>query len=219
MLNIAIDGPSGAGKSTIAKMLAKKLDILYLDTGAMYRAVAYRANMLGIDVNDVEKIKAFIENIEMDIQYTEDKTQHIIIDGIDVTNYIREHHISKMASDVSKIPEVRIKLVNEQRRIASFTDLVLDGRDITSYVLPDAKYKFFLTASDSVRAMRRYKELMLKNIDITYDEVLKDIIDRDYNDSHRAFAPLTKTEDSTLIDTTDMTIDEVADKIMSLIKK
>lgn len=218
MINIAIDGPSGAGKSTIAKLIAKKLNIIYLDTGAMYRTVAWKALSLGVEPNDQDKVKLFLDDLEITINYV-DGVQYIYADGVDVTLAIREHNMSKAASDISKIPEVRLKLVEMQRDIASKNNVVLDGRDITSYVLPNAKYKFFLTAKAEERAKRRYIELSEKGQAISYEKILADIRDRDYNDSTRAFAPLTKTDDSVEIDSTDMTIEQVANTILSYIEE
>lgn len=213
MLNIAIDGPSGAGKSTIGKMLAKRLTIVYLDTGAMYRAVALYVHSKGIDVNDAQKVIPLLDEIKLEfVGDGEDK--HICLNGKDVSAEIREHHVSKLASDVSKIPQVRMFLVEQQRAIAKQCDTVLDGRDITSYVLPDSKYKFFLTASPEERARRRYEELIQKGADVSYEQVLKDVNDRDYNDTHRDFAPLTRTEDSVYIDSTDMSTEQVIEVIL-----
>lgn len=217
MLNIAIDGPSGAGKSTIAKEIAKRLNIIYLDTGAMYRAIGLKAVRLGIDTNDADGVKAFLDNTEITIKY-EDGVQIIYLDGEDVSSAIREHAISKAASNVSKIPEVRLKLVAMQREIANKNNVVLDGRDITSYVLKDANYKFYLTASAEERAKRRYKELVAKGQDVEYENILADINDRDYNDTHRDFAPLTRTADSVYVDSTNLTIEQAIDKILSYIK-
>lgn len=217
MINIAIDGPSGAGKSTISKILAKKLNITYLDTGAMYRTVALYVLRKGCSVNDPAQVEPLLKEIK--ISYSGDALdKHILLNGEDVSTQIREHHISKAASDVSKIPAVRLFLVEMQRKIASENDVILDGRDITSYVLPNAKYKFFLTATSEERASRRCKELEQKGQKFEYEQILKDIIDRDENDSKRAFAPLVKTEDSIEIDSTKMTIDEVVDFIYSHIK-
>lgn len=213
MLNIAIDGPSGAGKSTISKLLAKKLGIIYLDTGAMYRAVALYVNRKGIDVNDKEKVIPLLSEIEIEFRGEGDEKK-IYLNGEDVSSAIREHHVSKMASDVSKIKEVRLFLVEQQRAIARKNDIVLDGRDITSFVLPDSKYKFFLTATPEERAKRRYEELRAKGSDISYETVLADVNDRDYNDTHRDFAPLVQTEDAVLIDSTNMTTDEVIEVIL-----
>ena len=217
-MNIAIDGPSGAGKSTIAKELAKRLNITYLDTGAMYRTVALKSLLLGVDVTDEERVKAFLPSVNLDIKYI-DGTQHVYLDGKDVSKEIREHRMSKAASDISRIPAVRLHLVEMQRALAAKYDCVLDGRDITSYVLPNADYKFFITASPEVRAKRRYEELAAKGEIVDFSVLLNDIKQRDYNDSHRDFAPLTRTEDSVYIDTSDLTISEVLDLVASYIKE
>lgn len=213
MLNIAIDGPSGAGKSTISKMLAKKLGIIYLDTGAMYRAVALYVHRRGVDVNDAKKVVPLLDEIEIEFRGDGDEKK-IFLNGEDVSSAIREHAVSKLASDVSKIKEVRLFLVEQQRAIANKSDIVLDGRDITSFVLPDSKYKFFLTASAEERARRRYEELKAKGSDISYETILADVNDRDYNDTHRDFAPLVQTDDAVLIDSTNMTTDEVIEVIL-----
>lgn len=213
MLNIAIDGPSGAGKSTISKMLAKKLGLLYLDTGAMYRAVALYADRKGVDVNDREKVIPLLADIDIDF-LGDGEEKRIYLNGEDVSEAIREHRVSKMASDVSKIKEVRLFLVEQQREIAKKSDIVLDGRDITSFVLPDSKYKFFLTAAPEERARRRYEELKAKGADVSYEKILEDVNDRDYNDTHRDFAPLVQTDDSVLIDSTNLTTDEVIEVIL-----
>lgn len=213
MLNIAIDGPSGAGKSTISKMLAKKLGIIYLDTGAMYRAVALYVSRKGVDVNDRDKVVPLLSQIEIEFRGDGDE-KRIYLKGEDVSAAIREHAVSKMASDVSKIKEVRLFLVEQQRAIAKKNDVVLDGRDITSFVLPDSKYKFFLTATPEERARRRYEELKAKGSDISYETVLADVNDRDYNDTHRDFAPLVQTEDAVLIDSTYLSTDEVIEVIL-----
>lgn len=217
MLNIAIDGPSGAGKSTIAKEIAKRLNIIYLDTGAMYRAIGLKAVRLGIDTNDQAGVLTFLDSTDIKIEYN-NGVQVIYLDGEDVSDAIREHHISKAASNVSKIPAVRLKLVAMQRDIAAKNNVILDGRDITSYVLKDANYKFYLTATPEERAKRRYNELIQKGQLVEYDNILADINDRDYNDTHRDFAPLTRTEDSVYIDSTNLTIEQAIDKILSYIK-
>lgn len=218
MINIAIDGPAGAGKSTIAKELAKRLNITYLDTGAMYRAVALKGLNLGVDVNDEAQVAAFLPSVDLDIRY-KDGVQHVYLDGEDVSTAIREHRISRAASDVSRIPAVRLKLVEMQRDLASKYDSVLDGRDITSYVLPNANYKFFITASPEVRARRRLLELEEKGEKVDFSVLLEDIKQRDYNDSHRPFAPLMRTEDSVFIDTSDLSIDQVIETVLSYIKE
>ena len=217
MLNIAIDGPSGAGKSTIAKEIAKRLNIIYLDTGAMYRAIGLKAVRLGIDTEDVQGVTGILDSTQIEIKY-EDGVQIIYLDGEDVSTAIREHHISKAASNVSKIPAVRLKLVAMQREIAAKNNVVLDGRDITSYVLKDANNKFYLTATPEERAKRRYKELIEKGQNVDYETILADINDRDYNDTHRDFAPLTRTEDSVFIDSTELTVEQAIEKIVSYIK-
>lgn len=209
MINVAIDGPSGAGKSTISKMVAEKLGITYLDTGAMYRAVALYAYRKGIDVNDQERVVPLLDDVDISFEL-KDGQKIILLNGEDVSQAIREHYVSKLASNVSKIPQVRKFLVAMQRKIAETTDVVLDGRDITSYVLPNAKFKFYLTATAEERATRRYKELTAKGQEVDFDRILNDIIDRDYNDMNRDFAPLVQTQDSVYIDSTHLSIDEVA---------
>lgn len=215
--NIALDGPSGAGKSTVAKALAKRLDIIYLDTGAMYRSLAYVAVKQGIDVNDEAAVKPMLDNLDMKIIIGD--SQQIIVNGENVTPFIREHYVSKAASDISALPAVRIKLVELQREIAKNDCVVLDGREIGTYVLPDAKYKFFITATPEVRAKRRFEELKSKGDAPSYEKVLEDIKVRDYNDSHRAFAPLKQADDAVLVDTTNMSIDEVIDFVLNKMEK
>ena len=215
-MKIAIDGPAGAGKSTIAKLLAKKLGILYLDTGAMYRAVGLKAIENGIDVTDETAVKKMLDSTTVDVK-SEEGVQHVYLDGKDVTGKIREHRVSKAASDISAVPCVRYKMVDLQREIAARCDTVLDGRDIGTFVLPNAEYKIFLTASVAERARRRYEELKAKGEECTLESVASDIEKRDYNDSHRALAPLRKADDAVEIDTTDLSIEEVADKITALI--
>ena len=213
---IAIDGPAGAGKSTIAKLLAKKLGILYLDTGAMYRAVGLKAVENGVDISDEDAVKKMLDPTTVDVKIC-DSVQRVYLDGQDVTGRIREHRVSKAASDISAVPCVRYKMVELQREIASRCDTVLDGRDIGTFVLPNAEYKIFLTASVAERARRRYEELKAKGEDCTLESITADIEKRDYNDSHRALAPLRKADDAVEIDTTDLTIEEVADKLTALI--
>jgi len=216
MLTIAIDGPSGAGKSTLAKTVAKKLGIVYLDTGAMYRGVGYYMIKKGADPGREEEVLPLLDGIKMDILY-EDGVQKVMICGEDVTPFIREHNISMAASTVSKIPAVRLKMVELQRAIAANTPCVLDGRDIGSYVLPHANYKFFLTADPAERAKRRHEELLAKGVTISYQEILSDMIARDYQDSNRAFAPLRATEDAILIDTTGLQPEQTAALVLSRI--
>ncbi len=213
---IAIDGPSGAGKSTIAKLLAKKLNILYLDTGAMYRAVGLKALRSGVDIKDEKAVDAMLKTTEIDVKVV-DGTQKVYLDGEDVSVAIREHRVSKAASDISAVPCVRYAMVDLQRIIASKRDTVLDGRDIGTFVLPNAEHKIYLTASVEERALRRYNELRAKGEDCTLEKIAEDIATRDYNDSHRALAPLKKADDAVEIDSTYMTIEEVAQKIISVI--
>ena len=213
MLNIAIDGPSSAGKSTIAKLLAKKLNICYLDTGAMYRAMGWKAVTNGIDPTDEKKVEKMLLTTTLEVRYI-DGVQSVILDGKDVSVVIREHRISKAASDISKIGKVREFLVKKQQEIASSMAIVLDGRDITTKVLPNSKNKFYLSASSEIRAKRRYDELIANGQDVKFEDILKDIIDRDYNDSHRANSPLTRTAASIYIDSSNMNVDEVLDFII-----
>lgn len=218
-INIAIDGPAGAGKSTIAKRIADVLGILYIDTGAMYRAIALRAINYSFDTKDKDKVLSILQDIDIDIIH-ENKEQHVILDGKDVNMEIRTPEISIGASNVAVIPEVRLKLVQIQRKIAIENDVVMDGRDIGSFVLPNANLKIFLSASVDERSNRRLKELKEKSInDISFDDVKNDIITRDKNDSSRNFAPLVKAVDAIELDTTEMTVDEVVKKIISLIGK
>jgi CMP/dCMP kinase len=214
-INIAIDGPAGAGKSTIAKYISKTLGIVYLDTGAMYRAVALKAIKCGINTKDADRLAELVKDIDIKIFYSGDE-QHILLDGEDVSSEIRTPEVSIGSSNVAVIPAVRIKLVDLQRKIALFDDVVMDGRDIGTFVLPEARYKFFLTASIDERAKRRYNEQLAKGIkEIALEDVKKDIEYRDKNDSTRDFAPLSKAHDAIEIDTTNMTIIEVAEKILS----
>jgi cytidylate kinase len=217
-INIAIDGPAGSGKSTAAKNISRALGIIYLDTGAMYRAVALKAVRSGIDTKDEESLAALVKNIDIRVEY-EENNQKILLDGEDVTGLIRTPEISIGASNVSTFPAVRIKMVELQRKIAGEHDVVMDGRDIGTFVLPNAKYKFYLTASIEERAKRRYRELKSSGASgITIEDVKNDIALRDRNDSSRAFAPLSKAQDAVEIDTTCLNPQEVAEKILSFVK-
>lgn len=217
IIRIALDGPSGSGKSTIAKRLSNQLNILYLDTGAMYRATALKAIALNIDTFDEVGVKTFIDDINLEIKYI-DGTQHTYLDGEDVSERIREPHVSMAASNISSLKCVRLKMVDMQREIASQMSCVLDGRDIGSFVLPNADFKFYITASSSVRADRRFKELKLKGHDVDYDKLKEEIEQRDYNDKTRDFSPLRKAEDAIEIDTSFMTVEQVINKVLSYIK-
>lgn len=217
-ITVAVDGPAGAGKSTIAKRIAKELGIIYLDTGAMYRTVALKAIQRGIDTRDDVNLPALVKDIDIKVQYM-DGEQRIFLDGKDVSRDIRTNEISMGASNVGVIPEVRIKLVELQRKIADVQSVVMDGRDIGTYVLPNAKIKIFLTASAKKRAERRYLEMQEKGeTTLRLEEVLEDIEKRDHNDSTREFAPLKKADDAVEIDSTNMSIEEVIDKVKNIMK-
>lgn len=218
MYNIAIDGPSGAGKSTISKRVAESLGITYLDTGAMYRAVAVYVSRQGVDVNDAKAVETLLPDIRISYRGSGENKQ-ILLNDEDVSTAIREHAVSKMASDVSKQQKVRDFLIAMQRKIASESDVILDGRDITSNVLPNAQFKFYLTASVEERARRRYAELQQKGSSLSYEQILTDIRDRDYNDMHRPIAPLVVTPDADVIDSTRMEIDQVVAYIVEKVRK
>ena len=215
---IAIDDPSGAGKSTIARMLAERLGIAYLDTGAMYRACALHMLDKNISLEDERRVAEELLNIDMGIIF-ESGAQKMFVSGKDVSERIREHHMSKAASDISKLPCVREKLVSLQRELAKKQSCVLDGRDICLHVLPDARYKFFLTASANERAKRRAAELAQKGKQVNFETVLADINDRDYNDMHRAASPLVQAPDAVLVDSTNMTLEQVLDYMLSFIEE
>ena len=204
---IAIDGPAGAGKSTIAKALAGELGLIYVDTGALYRTVGYHTTRLGIPSDDVAGVTNALSGLTVELKYV-DKAQRVFANGEDVSDLIRTPAISMAASAVSAIPAVREYLLATQRSIAAKNNVVMDGRDIGTVILPDAKVKIFLTASPEARARRRFAELQEKGDPATYEEVLADMIKRDYDDSHRAIAPLKQAEDAILVDTSEMTLDE-----------
>ncbi|MBP5159271.1 MAG: (d)CMP kinase [Lachnospiraceae bacterium] len=217
-VSIAIDGPAGAGKSTIAKAVAKKLGFVYVDTGAMYRAMALFFIQNGIGADEEEKIYSVLDKVEIGIEY-ENGVQQVYLNGENVNDRIRTEEVSHMASASSVYPKVRIKLVELQRAIAAGANVIMDGREIASYVLPNADLKIFLTASVDVRAKRRYDELRAKGEEVDLEDIKKDIAERDYRDSHRDFAPLVQVPDAILVDTSDMGIDEVIEKIIGLAKK
>lgn len=215
-INVALDGPSGAGKSTIAKKLAAALKYVYVDTGALYRSVAYYVVSQGIDPADSAKVIAALPDIKAELKYI-DGSQHVLVNGEDVSDKIRTPEISMAASKVSAVPEVRAFLFDLQRDIAANNDIIMDGRDIGTVVLPNAQVKIFLTASAEERANRRFKELQEKGDPSTYEEVLADINQRDYNDTHRETAPLKKADDAVEVDSTSMTLDEAVEHIKGII--
>lgn len=209
---IAVDGPSGAGKSTIAKAVAKKLDIEYIDTGAMYRAVGFKVASCGVSPDDVKAIEDLIEDTDIDLV-----EGRILLDGVDVSDSIRTPEMSMMASKCSAIPAIREKLVEIQREMGRRKSVIMDGRDIGTNVLKDAEYKIYLTASAEERAQRRFKELQEKGEDQSYEEVLQDIIQRDHNDMTRELNPLRKAEDAIEIDSTGMNVDQVVDAVLKVV--
>jgi cytidylate kinase len=207
MTKIAIDGPAGAGKSTISKKVASELGFVYIDTGAMYRAVGLKAVRCNIDTNDEKGVVSLLSELDIDIRH-EGVEQHIYLDGENVSGKIRTPEISMAASNVSRIPAVRLAMVDMQRALAGKRDVVMDGRDIASYVLPDAEIKIFLTASVDARAKRRYNELIEKGEKVELEDVKNEMILRDKNDSTREFAPLKIAEGAQVIDTSDLTLEE-----------
>ena len=214
-MNIAIDGPAGAGKSSIAKLVAKEMDFIYVDTGAMFRAMAYYFLSSGIDTQDEEAVSAGCPSIRTRIEYQEG-AQHIFLNDTDVSSEIRKEEVGKNASVVAKYPEVRTKLLELQRAMAADNNVIMDGRDIGTVVLPDAEAKIFLTASSRVRAERRYKELTEKGEDCDLDRIEADIIARDEQDMNREIAPLRAADDAVLVDTSYMTIPEVVAAIREI---
>lgn len=208
MIQIAIDGPAGAGKSTVAKEAAKRLGIHYLDTGAMYRAMAVAVLEQGIDICEHEKVQQALEKIEISVVYTQ-KGQRVLANGLDLTDKIRTPQATKGSSDIAVIPAVRLALVEIQRDVAKRYDIIMDGRDIGTYVLPKAKAKFFITASVQERAKRRYLELKAGGQERPIEQLEAEIAARDKTDSEREFAPLRQAEDAILVDTTHMSIEEV----------
>lgn len=215
--NIAIDGPAGAGKSTIAKLIAKKMGFIYVDTGAMYRAVALYFMEKGISANEQEKISANVHNADVTITY-ENGEQIVWLNGRNVNSVIRTEEVGKMTSAISVNKDVRKKLVELQQALAKKESVVMDGRDIGTCVLPDANVKVYLTASSHVRALRRYEELKAKGQESDLETIEKDIIDRDYQDMHREISPLKQAEDAVLLDSSNMTIEQVAEAIIDMCK-
>lgn len=217
-MQIAIDGPAGAGKSTVAKAVAKKLHINYMDTGAMYRAMAYAMLARGIDPNDAARVLPALDEVDIAVRY-ENGVQQVLIDGEDVMDRIRTEKIGRGASDISVIPDVRVRLAQIQRETAEHFDMVMDGREIGTYVLPNAPVKFFITASSKVRAERRRKDLLNQGIDMPLEELEQQIISRDYQDMNREFMPLKQAEDAIYLDTSEMPIDQVIDAVILRIQE
>lgn len=213
IFQIAIDGPSGAGKSTVAKIIASKLDIDYIDTGAMYRACGLKMVRLGIPMVEDETLKKMLDSTDIDIDHGK-----IMLDGEDVSGLIRTQEISKAASDCSAFKTVRVKMVELQQAMGGRKSVIMDGRDICKVVLPNAKYKYFITATPEERAKRRFLELQEKGNSSSYEQILKEVNERDYNDSHREVDPLECQPDAELLDTTNMSIDEVVNHIINKIK-
>ncbi len=218
MINVAIDGPAGAGKSTVARAAAAKLGYIYVDTGALYRAVGVYCLRNQITTNDAVAVSEVLDKITVELKFI-DGVQHVFLNGDDVSTEIRLPEASMAASNVSAIPSVRAFLFDLQRDIASKNNCIMDGRDIGTVVLPDAKVKIFLTADDEERAMRRFKELQEKGSTVTFKEVLDDLRIRDYNDSHREIAPLKPAEDSVIVNTTGYTLEESIAKIVATVEE
>ena len=218
MINVAIDGPAGAGKSTVARAAAQKLGYIYVDTGALYRAVGVYCLRKGIETTDAEKVGSILNEITVELKFIEG-VQHVFLNGDDVSTEIRLPEASMAASNVSAIPAVRAFLFDLQRDIATKNNCIMDGRDIGTVVLPNAQVKIFLTADDTERAMRRFKELQEKGSTVTYQEVLDDLRVRDYNDSHREIAPLKPAEDSVIVNTTNYTLEESINKIVEAVEE
>ena len=216
-ISIAIDGPAGAGKSTIARRLAAEMGYHYVDTGAIYRTVAYFFDLWGVSPKDIDGISRYIDELTVRIEYDAQGVQHMIMNGMDVTGDIRTPEISQKASLISAHAIVRDMLLDMQREIAQQYDVIMDGRDIGTVVLPDATVKIFLTASPEARATRRWKEYQAKGMPNTYEEVLADVKQRDYQDTHREIAPLKMSRDSIKVDTSDMTIEEVLEKLKDIV--
>ena len=218
-ISVAIDGPSGAGKSSVARAAARSFGFLYVDTGAIYRTVGLAVCRRGIDSHDGERIAALLPALHIELRYGDDDIQHMYLDGEDVTSAIRTPEISMYASDVSAFPAVRAYLMDTQRSLARTNDVIMDGRDIGTVVLPDARVKIFLTASPEVRAKRRYDELIAKGADVDFKKVLEELIERDYNDSHREIAPLKPAQDSVTVNTDDLSLEQSINLVVSVIKE
>ena len=217
--NIAIDGPAGAGKSSVAKAVGKQLGLLYVDTGALYRTVGLAALRKGVDPSSKAEVEALLKEISVEMDFSETSGQVVLLNGEDVTGLIRTPEVSMTASDISALPIVREYLLGLQRNIAKTKNVIMDGRDIGTVVLPDAQVKIFLTASPESRAERRYKELVEKGEKTTVKDVLRDVIKRDYNDTNRKAAPLRPAEDSVLVDTTNLDFDGSVEAVAKIIRE
>ncbi len=219
VINVAIDGPAGAGKSTISRKAAAELGFIYIDTGALYRTVGLNALRKGADINDAESVVATLtDDLKVELKFV-DGEQRMFLCGEDVSDKIRTPEVSSAASKTSAVPEVRKFLFDLQKQLARENNCIMDGRDIGTVVLPDADVKIFLTASPEARAERRYLELKEKGMDVKYEDVLSDMIKRDYDDSHRAIAPLKQADDAVLADTSGNTLEESIELILSIIKE
>ncbi|MCL1829995.1 MAG: (d)CMP kinase [Oscillospiraceae bacterium] len=218
MYQIAIDGPTGAGKSTVSKALAQQLGFIYVDTGALYRSIGYTALQAGVDVYESAEVEILLKDISIELKYIS-KQQHVLVNSQDLTNLIRTEDVSMAASAVSAHIPVRAFLLQLQRTLAERSNVIMDGRDIGTVVLPNADVKIFLTASDEVRALRRMTELQRKGIDAIYEEVLRDLRVRDSNDSNREAAPLKAADDAVVVDSTNMSFDEIVEYLIDLIKE
>lgn len=216
---IALDGPAGAGKSSIAKRAAKALDFIYVDTGALYRTIGLAATRKGVEPKPSLEVEKLLSEITVDLTFNDKGEQVVLLDGEDVSGLIRTPEASMMASKISAVPSVRAYLLDLQRNMAKSHNVIMDGRDIGTVVLPDANVKIFLTASPEARAQRRFKELCEKGMDVKYEDILNEVITRDYNDSHRETAPLKPAEGCVMVDTTELDFEQSVEKIISLIKE
>ena len=219
MISIAIDGPSGAGKSTISRAAAKLFGFIYVDTGAIYRTIGLAAKLRGIDVSDNDAVISMLPELRIELMYNESGEQCMLLDGADVSRDIRLPEVSMLASKVSAIPEVRVYLVDMQRKMAQLHNVVMDGRDIGTVILPNADLKIFLTAGAEDRARRRYEELLQKGVETTFESVLDDLIKRDEQDTRRAAAPLKAADDAVLLDTSGNTLEQSVSEVCRLISE
>lgn len=218
-ISVAIDGPSGAGKSTLARQAAGVLGFLYVDTGAIYRTVALACLRNHVDPAEAEQVAALLPKLKIDLDYGADGAQRMLLNGEDVSDQIRTPEISMLTSKVSALPAVRAYLLEKQRELARIHNVIMDGRDIGTVVLPDATVKIYLTAKAEARAQRRCAELREKGMDVSYDEILQDVEQRDYNDMHRAVSPLRQAEDARLVDTTLLDLEQSLDVLVSMIRE